>query len=134
MAHRAARRTRETAQGADDFPRLLRDICSKRSVPYSPAMTAKFRRFYREVVCRSEAPDPSITKIYMYAMVYRYTKTKYAKKTFLDGFRIRVFENALKVVRDWLATADDGPKNAIAGPYTTVCNLYSVREKRGDVA
>lgn len=126
-----ARGAEEKARGKDpeaaQFPKRLQDICSRHTLPYSPAMAAKFRRFYRDEVSKLRYSDPSITKIYMHAMVYKYTKTRRPKKTFLDGFRLQVFEKALKAVQDWLSAAEKAPRDVPAGRYRTVCNLYSMR-------
>lgn len=110
----------------NDFRMLMAGICHRHAIVLSPAAAGRFNSFYDDVILGLEYRDENVIRIYMHAFIYVYMKVVASKKSFADGCSLKVFDRAIKQVKEWLRMQEMKPAVAKDGGYRPTCNLYSI--------
>ena len=103
-------------------------VCQKNSIPFVSSMVSKFKTIYEQHISKLECVNENILKIYIFAFVYRFTKSSARKSDFVDGrFSVKILGRAIKQLGEW-SREDDDAKDVEHGDGDgrPVCNLYRI--------
>lgn len=104
---------------------LALKICQKNAIPFIPSIVPKFRAIYDNYISKLECYDENIAKIYLFAFIYKFTKSSAKKGGFIEGFNVKVLDRAIKQLGEWNMGVDS-VKEENDVDEKMVCNLYKI--------